>query len=69
MESERLMKNLQEMVLRELGKVAAATFYFTTFAQVESRNVLSDPIWFLGGAAQTPQSLRYALENRVQDGV
>ena len=65
MESERRMKNLQETVLNELGKVAAATFYFTTFAAIQERNVFADPIWFLGGAAKTPQSLAFAIENRV----
>lgn len=65
MESERRMKNLQKTVLRELGKVGALGFYFTTFEQVNARNVLTDPIWYLGGAAQTPQSLLYAIQNRV----
>ncbi len=65
LESERRMRNLQEMVVTELGKVAAATFYFTTFAQMQKRNVFFDPIWFLGGAAKTPQSLAYAIENRA----
>lgn len=65
MESERRMKNLQETVVTELGKVAAATFYFTTFAEMKERDVFLDPIWFLGGAAKTPQSLAYAVENRV----
>lgn len=65
MESERRMKNLQETILSELGKVNAATFYFTTFDQMKGNNVFLDPIWFLGGAAQTPQSLAYAVEHRV----
>jgi Replication-relaxation len=65
MESERRMKNLQETVLRELGKVKAIAFYFTTFEQIKTKNVLTDPIWFLGGASQTPQSLLYAVEHRV----
>jgi protein involved in plasmid replication-relaxation len=65
MESKRRMENLQETVVRELGKVPAAAFYFTTFDALNGRNILTDPIWFLGGAAQTPQSLLYALENRV----
>jgi hypothetical protein len=65
LESERRMRNLQETVVTELGKVAAATFYFTTFAEMKERDVFLDPIWFLGGAAKTPQSLAYAVENRV----
>lgn len=65
MESERRMKNLQETVLRELGKVKAIAFYFTTFENITTHNVLTDPIWFLGGASQVPQSLLYAVENRV----
>lgn len=65
MESERRMKHLQANIVREVGKVAAASFYFTTFEAVQTRNVLLDPIFFLGGAAQTPQSLLYALQNRA----
>lgn len=65
MESERRMKNLQETVVTELGKVPAAAFYFATFTAIRERDIFSDPIWFLGGAAKTPQSLRYAVENRV----
>lgn len=65
MESERRMKNLQETVVNELGKVKAATFYFTTMAAIQARDVFFDPIWFLGGAAKTPQSLAFAIENRV----
>jgi len=65
MESERRMKNLQETVVQELGKVPAATFYFTTIEAIRTQNVFEAPIWFLGGAAKTPQSLRYAIENRV----
>ncbi|MEZ4672597.1 MAG: replication-relaxation family protein [Anaerolineae bacterium] len=65
MESEKRLKNLQALVLRELGKVAASAFYFTSFEAVKTQNVLTDPIWWLGGAAQTPQALWYALKNRV----
>ena len=65
MESARRMKNLQETIVTELGKVKAATFYFTTFAAIKEHNVFADPIWFLGGAAKTPQSLAFAIENRV----
>ncbi len=65
MESQRRLKNLQGLVLRELGKVAAADFYFTNHEAVQQRDVLVDPIFYLGGAAQTPQSLLYALQNRV----
>jgi len=65
LESERRMLNLQETVLNELGKIGAATFYFTTFQAMKERDVFADPIWFLGGAAKTPQSLAFAIENRV----
>lgn len=64
MESERRMKNTQEHTERELEKGAAA-FYFTTFDRIEHNNVLTDPIWFLGGKGTTPQALLTAMKNRL----
>lgn len=55
MESERRMKNLQQLVAREVGKAAAA-FYFTTLDRMNTSNVLCDPIWF-HGVEDTPGDL------------
>lgn len=60
-ESEKRMYYMRHRAASELGKAAAA-FYFTTKELTQTRNILTDPIWYRGGEEAQPHCLKVISE-------